>query len=194
MSEPKARTARALSRQPSRLVLALTFVVSVALVAWGGYALYGNIMSPVPVLAGERELLRARAFSLPDLDGKTCTLAQFLGDKPILLEFMDLACPHCLEMAPILTRLHAVYGTRVQFLTVAFESRNDRRRVRQFAEHHKHPWLYLMGNMDVGRAYRVEGVPSFFLIGPDGRIREFLEGSTSYEVLSHALEAALGGP
>lgn len=42
---------------------------------------------------------------------------------------------------------------RVRFLTVAFEGRNDPRRVRRFAEQHTHTWPYLMGNDDVARAY-----------------------------------------
>jgi hypothetical protein len=50
-----------------------------------------------------------------------------------------------------------------------------------------------MGNMDVARAYRVDGVPSFFLIGTDGRIRGFLEGSAPYEAMSRGLEAVLAG-
>jgi len=144
--------------------------------------------------AAERPLPPAPPFSLPDLDGRSRSLTEFLGKKPVLLEFMDLDCPHCLAMAPILTRLHDAYGTRVQFLTVAFDSRRNTRRVRAFAEHHRHGWPYLLGSQDVVRVYGLEGVPSFFLVTGDGRIAGLLVGSTSYEAMSRGIEGLLAGP
>jgi thiol-disulfide isomerase/thioredoxin len=132
----------------------------------------------------------APAFNLPDLDGRTRALEEFLGANHILLEFMSLDCPHCRDMAPILARLHAAYGKRIQFLTVAFE-RNPRR-VRVFAEQEKHAWPYLLGNQTTIDAYRLEGVPTFFLVTPDGRIAAFRVGSTGYEAMSRAIETVLG--
>jgi thiol-disulfide isomerase/thioredoxin len=126
---------------------------------------------------------------LPDLDGRTRTLAEFLGTKPILLEFMSLDCPHCREMAPVLTRLHAEYGKRIQFITVAFD-RNPHR-VRALMEREKHSWPYLIGNQETIDAYRLEGVPTFILVSPDGRIGGFLVGSASYEAMSRGIEAVL---
>jgi thiol-disulfide isomerase/thioredoxin len=171
----------------------IVLVGSLALIAAGVYGLYRNLGDPDPVQAGDQQMRMAPAFNLPDMDGGMHTLAKFLGDKPLLLEFMDPTCPHCVQMAPVLTRLHAAYGARVRFLTVAFDGRNDPRRVRRFVERYTHSWPYLMGNMDVARAYRVDGVPSFFLIGSDGRIRGILVGSATYEAMSRGLEAVLAG-
>jgi thiol-disulfide isomerase/thioredoxin len=162
-----------------------------ALTAAGVYGLYRNISGPEPVQAADQQMRVAPAFSLPDPDGRRRSLAEFLGTRPLLLEFMDLDCPHCLEMAPILTRLHIAYGARVQFLTVAFERRGDARRVRAFAERHRHVWPYLIGTQEIVRAYRLEGVPTFLLLTSDGRIVGFREGSTSYEAMSRGLEAVL---
>jgi thiol-disulfide isomerase/thioredoxin len=144
------------------------------------------------VHAAERRLLRAPAFSLPDLDGRTRALAEFLGTKPILLEFMSLDCPHCREMASVLTRLHTAYGKRVQFLTVTFDK--NPRRVRAFAEKEKHGWPYLIGNQETIDAYKLEGVPTFVLVTPDGRVAGFLVGSASHEAMSQGIEAVLAGP
>jgi thiol-disulfide isomerase/thioredoxin len=126
---------------------------------------------------------------LPDLDGRTRTLAEFLGTTPILLEFMSLDCPHCREMAPVLTRLHTAYGKRIQFLTVTFD-RNPRR-VRTFREREKHAWPYLMGSQETIDAYKLEGVPTFVLVTPDGRVAGLLVGSASYEAMSRGIEAVL---
>ena len=145
---------------------------------------------PGQVHSAERRLPRAPTFALPDLDGRTRTLAEFLGTTPILLEFMSLDCPHCREMAPILRRLHAAYEKRIQFLTVTFD-RNPRR-VRAFVERERHAWSYLMGSQETIDAYKLEGVPTFVLVTPDGRIGAFQVGSASYEAMRHGVEAFLG--
>lgn len=176
-----------------RRLLILIFAASVALLAGGLYAVYRQFDAPAAAQSAQQSLPMAPAFTLPDLDGQSRTLAGFLKSRPLLLEFMDLDCPHCLEMAPILTRLHMAYGARVQFLTVAFERRGDPRRVRAFAERHRHVWPYLMGTQEVVRAYRLGGVPTFLLLASDGRIVGFREGSTSYEAMSRGLEAVLAG-
>jgi hypothetical protein len=62
-------------------------------------------------------------------------------------------------MAPILTRLHADHGSRIRFLTVAFD-RNPRR-IRAFKEEEKHAWAYLIGSQEVIHAYELHGVPVF---------------------------------
>ena len=92
-------------------------------------------------------------------------------------------------MGPVLARLHATYGTRVQFLTVAFD--RDARRVRAFAEREKHSWPYLMGTQEVFDAYHLEGVPIFCLVAPDGRVLDVRVGSTSYESMRQSLETLL---
>ncbi len=171
----------------------MIFAASVALLAGGLYGVDRQFAAPVAAQTAGSRVAVAPPFSLSDLDGRARSLGEFLGTRPVLLEFMDLDCPHCLEMAPILTRLHIAYGARVQFLTVAYERRNDPRRVRAFAERHRHVWPYLMGTQEVVRAYRLEGVPTFLLLASDGRIVGFREGSTSYEAMSRGLEAVLAG-
>jgi hypothetical protein len=93
-------------------------------------------------------------------------------------------------MAPILTRLHSAYGKRIQFLTVTLD-RNPSR-VRAFVERERHAWSYLMGSQETIDAYRLEGVPTFVLMTPDGRVAGFLVGSASYEAMSREIDAVLG--
>ena len=140
-------------------------------------------------LAADPSLTHVPAFSLRDLDGRNRQLEEFLGREPLLLEFMSPDCPHCLEMAPILTRLYADYGKRIQFLTVAFD--RDAGRVRSFRRLEMHPWPYLMGTQEVIKAYRLEGVPTFFLVANDGRVVKSQLGSTSSEAMRQLLEDLL---
>lgn len=160
-----------------------TALVVLAFVGAGGAA---------PGLAADQRQPVAPPLSLPDLDGRTRTLNEFLGSKPVLLEFMSTDCPHCRTMAPVLTRLHEMYGNRVSFLTVAFDRRATR--VKAFAQVHGHSWCYLLGDDHTVRVYALEGVPTFVLLGPDGRIRGVQVGSCAYEDLARAIEDVIGSP
>ena len=48
-----------------------------------------------------------------------------------------------------------------------------------------------MGNQQVIDAYRLEGVPTFYLIMPDGRVAWSVVGSISYEDLVQKIDAIL---
>jgi thiol-disulfide isomerase/thioredoxin len=174
---------------PTRLLRLLIWTLLGILASIGPGTSIPSRGGPGVALGAERRLPPAPAFTLPDLDGRSRSLADFLGSKPILLEFMSLDCPHCLGMAPVLTRLHAAYGIRLQFLTVALD--RDPRRVRKFVEREKHAWSFLMGSQETIDAYKLEGVPTFFLVTPDGRIAGLMVGSASYEAISQVIEAVL---
>jgi thiol-disulfide isomerase/thioredoxin len=133
----------------------------------------------------------APRFTLPDLEGQSRSLAEFLGGRPILLEFMSPDCPHCNQAAPVLRALHAEYGARVQFLTVAFENSGNVAQVQAFARRHQHPWPYLLGDEGVIQAYRLEGVPTFFFLGGKGGVCGVRVGYSSADVLRQGLEMAL---
>jgi len=164
---------------------------------YGGLVLIGVLVSglgPPPftpswVVAGEPGTMTAPPFSLLDLQGKSRSLADFLNATPILLEFMSPDCPHCREMAPVLTRLHAQYRDRVQFVTVAFDKSVPR--VQRFAASEKHGWPYLLGSQDVINAYRLDGVPTFWFLAPAGRVVNRVVGSMPEEVLRQHLDSLL---
>ncbi len=173
------------SRAVRRLVR-LAVVVGVAI------GLTGFLPGSGSALAAETPLTSVQPFATWDIDGHAHTLEEFLGRKPLLLEFMSPDCPHCQDMAPILLRLYAEYGKRIQFLTVGFH--RDVARIQSFARLEKHPWPYLVGNQSIADAYRLEGVPTFFLATKDGRIVKSQVGSTSYEAMRQLLEDLLAAP
>ncbi|MCX5734859.1 MAG: TlpA disulfide reductase family protein [candidate division NC10 bacterium] len=139
--------------------------------------------------ATDSQFKKAPAFSAQDVEGKLRALADFLGAKPILLEFMEPTCPHCRDMAPILTRLQAAYGERVQFLTMAFDK--NVQRIQGFVAREKHAWPYLVGSQDIVNAYRLEGVPTFYFLIPDGTMIDVVVGSLPEDALRQNLENLL---
>jgi thiol-disulfide isomerase/thioredoxin len=159
----------------------------VCALALGGFAAESLL---VPVAGADEPPFKiAPDFSTFDVDGNSRTLASYLKAKPILLEFMSPDCPHCLDMAPILGRVHAVYGDKVQFLTVAFDK--DVKRVQRFAQAEKHAWPYLMATQQIGKAYKLDGVPTFCFIAPGGQVVRYVVGSMPEKVLRENIDALL---
>jgi thiol-disulfide isomerase/thioredoxin len=161
-----------------------SFLLGVAVLSGGVTPLL-----PARAIAAEPPAKTAPAFSLPDLQGKRRALSDYLSAKPILLEFMSPDCPHCREMAPILGRLHTVYADRIQFLSVAFDRSVGR--IQAFAAIEKHSWPYLLGTQAVVDAYKLEGVPAFCFIAPDGRLIQYAVGSMPEQELRQHLDALL---
>jgi thiol-disulfide isomerase/thioredoxin len=162
-------------------------VVVVSAVAFGAVAAESVVRS-VARAAGP-PFKDAPEFATFDVDGNSRALSQYLNAKPILLEFMSPDCPHCVEMAPILGRVHTVYGDKVQFLTVAYDK--NVQRVQRFAQSEKHAWPYLMGTQQISRAYKLDGVPTFCLIAPGGQVVRYVVGSMPEKVLRENIDALL---
>jgi thiol-disulfide isomerase/thioredoxin len=160
-------------------------------------ALIVGILGPIalaepPAWAGQPQpakVPKAPEFSTWDTLGLLRNLSDFLGKKPVLLEFMSLGCPYCLEMAPILGRIHATYGDRVQFLTVVFDP--DAKRIQKYAQKEKHTWPYLVGTQPIIDAYTLQGVPTLYFLLKDGRVFRNHAGSLSEKALQETLDALL---
>ena len=61
---------------------------------------------------------KAPAVTVVDLDGKSVDLGQYVGKRPVLLEFWATWCPLCKALEPSLKAAHAKYGGKVTFVAV----------------------------------------------------------------------------
>ena len=103
-------------------------------------------------------------FSLPDLEGQTRSLGDFLG-RPLLVVFFDAACGFCQNMAP---RLGAIAADGPRVLLV---SRGDPGEHQRLAE--EHAWrcdVVLEPAWEVAGAYRAGGTPTGYLLDAEGRV------------------------
>ncbi|GAB4373042.1 MAG: hypothetical protein Kow00128_22300 [Deltaproteobacteria bacterium] len=121
----------------------------------------------VPAPAGEG----TPAFELPDLAGKRVSLASFLGKKPVLLAFWATWCPHCNESVPEINRIHAAFGNGERLQVLALDFKESPEKVGSFVRKKQVSYPVLLDRKGaVAREYRILGIPTYILIGRDGRI------------------------
>ncbi len=124
-------------------------------------------------------------FELRTLEGERLRLSDFRG-RPVLLNFWASWCGPCRRELPVLSLIHLDYEERgLVILGVNDEGRGT---ATTAARELKLPFRTLDdGSRKVHSLYRVQSIPSIFLIGPDGRVVRYLRGAQSEGALRAAL-------
>jgi thiol-disulfide isomerase/thioredoxin len=145
--------------------LLLVSVVSVV-AAGAGYWTAVHLRAPAAAPAG------ATDFSLPDLDGRPQTLAQWRG-KTVLLNFWATWCPPCREEIPLFVEYQRQYAARgLQIVGIAIDSREA---VSAFTRQLKTNYPQLLAQ-DTGLALmarygnRAGSLPFSVVISPQGNV------------------------
>lgn len=110
-------------------------------------------------------------FSLPALDGKTYTLADFKG-KTVVVDFWATWCPDCRKEMDYLVSLHKAYP-EVLFLGISFDT--DRGQLEKYMEEKGIDWLQLTEfkkwkENKISDDYHIKWIPTKYVIGPDGKV------------------------
>jgi thiol-disulfide isomerase/thioredoxin len=132
--------------------------------------------------------------SLKSYSGETFTMA---GDEKdvTLLVFWATWCQPCLMEMPSLVKLHSKYRDK-NFRVVSINVDDpEGKKVRSIARDYGLNYPILVGNDETMKQFGgVQALPTSFLIGRDGRIREKLQGlypeSTMEKMVLEALAAA----
>lgn len=124
--------------------------------------------------AGELSNRRAPGFSLPDLKANQHDLQEYRG-KVVLLDFMQVSCPHCARFSAILEEAKAKYGDRIAVLSIV-NPPSEQKGVAQYIADHKitTPILFDCGQVSYSYLKPTSTsivIPHVFLVDRDGMIR-----------------------
>jgi len=154
------------------LMLILTLAFAVSLISFA----YAEQITPYAIdkLSGKKAL----DFTLKDLAGKDVPLSSFKG-KPVLLNFWATWCPYCREERPALIALHKEYKNK-GLIIVSVATDKSVNKVINYLKKTPMDFVILMDDGKTAENYGVYALPTSFLIGRDGTIRQKFMGGRDW--------------
>jgi cytochrome c biogenesis protein CcmG/thiol:disulfide interchange protein DsbE len=114
---------------------------------------------------------RAPSVVVHDLDGKPVNIGQYIGRKPLLLEFWATWCELCEQLLPRVREAHARYGDRVEFFGVNVTINQSPARVRRWVEANTPPFRTLYDDEGTSiRAYAAPTTSYVVIVDRGGRV------------------------
>ena len=137
----------------------------------------------------------APTISVVDLAGNTVSLSDFAGGL-VLINFWATWCEPCLREMPSIERMQSRLGNKITVVAIS-EDRGGSKTVEPFINKLglKSSKTYLDPKSDAGRAFKVAGLPTSFLIDREGRVLGRVEGAAEWDSpkLLGILKSVLGG-
>lgn len=114
---------------------------------------------------------RAPRFVTTDLDGHSVDLGQWLGRKPVLIEFWATWCVPCQELMPAVDTAFAHFSDRVTFLGVNVAMNETVPGVRAWVLRHQPGFHVLYDSAATAiRAYDIQATSTVIIVGADGKV------------------------
>jgi thiol-disulfide isomerase/thioredoxin len=138
------------------LVLAMTGLL------WAG---------PAKAQAGIAVGDKAPIVTVHDLDGNAVDLGQWIGKKPVFLEFWATWCMSCAELLPTVKAAAGRYGNKVEFLGLNVTVNQTPAGVRRYLETERPPYRPLWDEGGNGtKAYKVPATSYVVIIDAKGTV------------------------
>lgn len=163
-------------------------MITVAMIAGVGY--YLGIQQGPQTQDLSQNPRPSADFILPDLQGKPIHLSDFKG-KVILLDFWATWCLPCIEELPDLKAVYKKYADKGFVIVGVSLDEAGKEVVVQFVKEHNVPWpvLFAGGADKSPKGYPLRGLPTAYLISPDGMIRKRYTGFKFREELEKDIES-----
>ncbi len=137
----------------------------------------------------------ATPFSLKDMSGATVTLADLKG-KWVYLDFWATWCGPCKVSLPHTQELAKRQDLVVLAVNVWERKPHDEllTLVKDFLTTNKYDFHVVLDETgDIATAYKVQGIPTFVLIDPNGWVRRVWVGSGQNEDITKVIDELVGG-
>jgi peroxiredoxin len=168
------------SRLPISAILGTAaLTVLTVFLTWRAYLLETDLQrqSRQPFLVDRQ----APDFSASTLDGRTVSLADYRGQKKVVVAFWASWCGPCRLEMPALTKFYKEnHGAGSEFEILSVSIDEDIREAANFATAQQLNFPVLLDpRQKIATDYKVEGIPTMFVINKDGKITH---GHVGYEM------------
>lgn len=131
------------------------------------------------------------AVQLEDLDGAPVDLADYIGRKPVLVQFWATWCPLCAALEPKFQAVSQRYGDGLDVLVVAVGVNQTQRSIRRHMERHEMPGRVLFDGR--GRAVSAFKAPTTsYVVALDANGRVVYTGVGGDQDIAGAAARAVG--
>jgi peroxiredoxin len=135
---------------------------------------------------------KAPDFSIKTVDGAPLKLSDFKG-KFVLLDFWATWCGPCVAELPHLKETFTKHGGNQRFAMIGLSLDSETKAPKEFATKNGVKWIQgFLGDWSkttLPKDYGVEGIPSLFLIDPDGKIAALdFRGAQIESTVANALQ------
>ncbi len=127
-------------------------------------------------------------FTLRTLAGDSLSLSDYVG-SPVVISFFTTWCPFCAEELSYLQELYSKYGEARDLKVVGVNIAESEQKVQELISRIgiTYPVLLDEGS-SVASQYRVVGLPTSYLVNPDGSISDMIIGASRPAVWMEKLE------
>lgn len=114
-----------------------------------------------------------QAHGIINTKGEKMALLEKTGNKRYsIIDFWASWCGPCRASFPHLREMYKQYGATINFISISVDQ--DEADWRKALEEEKLPWEQFLATpetvRDTRKSYKLEGIPTFFIVSPDGRI------------------------
>lgn len=114
---------------------------------------------------------KAPIVSVHDLDGKPVDLGQWIGKRPVFLEFWASWCTNCAALLPTVKAAAHRYGSKIEFVGINVAVNQTPARARKYLETERPPYRPLYDDQGASiRAYQVPGTSYVVIIDARGTV------------------------
>lgn len=109
-------------------------------------------------------------WTLKDKDGNEVKLSSLRGNV-VMMDFWATWCGPCKAAMPGVQKMHEKFaGKNVKIFGVNMSEQDDGTKAKKYFADNKYTYGLLMGGDKVANTYKVRGIPTFYIIGKDGKI------------------------
>jgi len=111
------------------------------------------------------------AVTIQDLDGNAVDLGEWVGKRPVIVEFWATWCPVCAELLPRMEAARMKYGDRVEFLVIAVAVNQSPNTIRRHLARHPMPFTFLWDvNGNATRAFQAPATSYVAVLDAKGKV------------------------